>query len=143
MNPKLKIGILAAAALVLIAAFVFIDLPHTWHYALPRRLKKIAAFILTGGSIAFATVIFQTVTNNKILTPGIIGLDSLYMLIQTTIIFAFGSVPFHFDQQRIELFAVGGADGAVRRNAIQINFPQRWTRDLCTFADWSGVRHAV
>lgn len=86
MNPKLKIGILAAAALVLIAAFVFIDLPHTWHYALPRRLKKIAAFILTGGSIAFATVIFQTVTNNKILTPGIIGLDSLYMLIQTTII---------------------------------------------------------
>ncbi|WP_442950181.1 iron chelate uptake ABC transporter family permease subunit, partial [Paenibacillus sp. 1-18] len=94
MNPKLKIGILAAAALVLIAAFVFIDLPHTWHYALPRRLKKIAAFILTGGSIAFATVIFQTITNNKILTPSIIGLDSLYMLIQTTIVFAFGSVPF-------------------------------------------------
>ncbi|EHS55817.1 iron chelate uptake ABC transporter family permease subunit [Paenibacillus sp. Aloe-11] len=94
MNPKLKIGILAAAALLLIVAFVFVDLPHTWHYALLRRLKKIAAFILTGGSIAFATVIFQTITNNKILTPGIIGLDSLYMLIQTTIVFAFGSVPF-------------------------------------------------
>lgn len=92
MNPKLKIALIIVVALILMAAFVFVDLPNTWHYALPRRFKKIAAFALTGGSIAFATVIFQTITNNRILTPGIIGLDSLYMLIQTTVVFAFGSM---------------------------------------------------
>ena len=36
-------------------------------------------------------MIFQTVVNNRILTPSILGLDSLYLLIQTTIIFLFGS----------------------------------------------------
>ena len=47
--------------------------------------------ILTGAAIAFSTIVFQTITNNKILTPSIIGLDSLYMLIQTFLVFAFGS----------------------------------------------------
>ena len=36
-------------------------------------------------------MIFQTAVNNRILTPSILGLDSLYLLIQTTIIFLFGS----------------------------------------------------
>ena len=52
---------------------------------------KILAIVLTGSAIAFSTVVFQTITNNRILTPSIIGLDSLYLLIQTFIIFAFGS----------------------------------------------------
>jgi iron complex transport system permease protein len=46
---------------------------------------------VVGCAIAFSTVIFQTVTNNKILTPSILGLDSMYMLIQTGVIFIFGS----------------------------------------------------
>src|SRR5690606_673342 len=43
------------------------------------------------------------ITNNRILTPSIIGFDSLYMLIQTVIVFLFGSITltlinrnFHF-----------------------------------------------
>ena len=47
--------------------------------------------MITGAAIALATMIFQTVVNNRILTPSILGLDSLYLLIQTTIIFLFGS----------------------------------------------------
>ncbi len=46
---------------------------------------------LTGAAIAFSTIVFQTLTNNRILTPSIIGLDSLYMLTQTAIIFLYGS----------------------------------------------------
>src|SRR5699024_5776061 len=45
----------------------------------------------TGGAIAFSTTIFMTITNNRILTPSVMGLDSLYLLIQTFIIFVFGS----------------------------------------------------
>jgi iron complex transport system permease protein len=47
--------------------------------------------ILTGVAIAYSTVVFQTITHNRILTPSIMGLDSLYMLIQTVIIFFLGS----------------------------------------------------
>ncbi|WP_043930892.1 iron chelate uptake ABC transporter family permease subunit [Bacillus sp. EB01] len=92
MHNKTKILLLAAFSLLAIALFVFLDLGPNWDYALPRRLKKILAIALTGAVIAISTVIFQTITNNRILTPSIIGLDSLYMLIQTVLIFGFGSM---------------------------------------------------
>ncbi|MGV2687013.1 iron chelate uptake ABC transporter family permease subunit, partial [Clostridium perfringens] len=91
MTYKAKLGLLAAAAIILVAVFLFIDLGGNWDYALPRRIKKVLAIILTGGAIALSTTVFQTVTNNRILTPSVMGLDSLYVLIQTTVIFVFGS----------------------------------------------------
>lgn len=90
MRNQMKIALLVVLAIVCIGLFLFYDLGN-WDYTLPRRIKKVAAIALTGGAIAFSTVIFQTITNNRILTPGILGLDSLYMLIQTGIIFLFGS----------------------------------------------------
>lgn len=91
MTYKAKTGLLAAVALILIGLFLFIDIGGNWDYALPRRIKKVLAIVLTGGSIALSTTVFQTVTNNRILTPSVMGLDSLYVLIQTFVIFAFGS----------------------------------------------------
>ncbi|MDZ5474004.1 iron chelate uptake ABC transporter family permease subunit [Bacillus sp. 31A1R] len=91
MSNKLKIISLSLLAILLVLAFLFIDLGSNWDYVLPRRGKKIFAIVLTGAVIAFSTVIFQTVTNNRILTPSIIGLDSLYLLIQTFLIFVLGS----------------------------------------------------
>jgi iron complex transport system permease protein len=82
---------LAVLAAALTAGYIFWDLGPNWDYALPRRVIKIIAIIVVGCAIAFSTVIFQTVTNNKILTPSILGLDSMYMLIQTGVIFIFGS----------------------------------------------------
>ncbi|CAK6479144.1 iron chelate uptake ABC transporter family permease subunit [Peribacillus castrilensis] len=91
MNNKSRIIILAVLAAALTAGYIFWDLGPNWDYALPRRVIKIIAIIVVGCAIAFSTVIFQTVTNNKILTPSILGLDSMYMLIQTGVIFIFGS----------------------------------------------------
>jgi iron complex transport system permease protein len=91
MNDRTKLWILAALAVLLIGIFLFNDIGGNWEYILSRRFKKISAIVLTGSAIALSTVIFQTVTNNRILTPSIIGLDSLYMLIQTFVVFVFGS----------------------------------------------------
>ncbi|URN92582.1 MAG: iron chelate uptake ABC transporter family permease subunit [Candidatus Pristimantibacillus lignocellulolyticus] len=91
---KAKLMILFGVMVAIIIGFMFIDLPHNWDYALPRRLKKVFAIIITGGAIAYATLIFQTMTNNRILTPSVIGLDSLYLLFQTFIVFLFGSMSF-------------------------------------------------
>ncbi|MED4693598.1 iron chelate uptake ABC transporter family permease subunit [Peribacillus frigoritolerans] len=91
MNNKSRIIVLAVLAAALTVGYIFWDLGPNWDYALPRRVIKIVAIIVVGCAIAFSTVIFQTVTNNKILTPSILGLDSMYMLIQTGVIFIFGS----------------------------------------------------
>lgn len=91
MSNRVKTGILAIIAAGFIAIFLFTDAGGDWGYVLPRRSIQIIAIVLTGGAIAISTVVFMTITNNRILTPSIIGLDSLYMLIQTFVIFVFGS----------------------------------------------------
>ncbi|MCF8887306.1 iron chelate uptake ABC transporter family permease subunit [Priestia megaterium] len=90
MHNKHKIIILAALAVLSVALFISYDLGY-WQYTLPRRIEKVAAIVLTGGAIAFSSVIFQTITNNRILTPSILGLDSLYLFLQTFIVYIFGS----------------------------------------------------
>ncbi|WP_339149643.1 MULTISPECIES: iron chelate uptake ABC transporter family permease subunit [unclassified Sutcliffiella] len=94
MKLNHKIYLLISILVISVSLFLFYDLGSNWDYALPRRAMKVLAIILTGGSIAFSTVIFQTITSNRILTPSIIGLDSLYLLVQTFIIFVFGSASF-------------------------------------------------
>jgi len=60
-------------------------------YFLPKRFIKIATIILVSYSIGYSSVVFQTITNNRILTPSIMGLDSLYLFVQTFVVFFFGS----------------------------------------------------
>ncbi len=91
MGYKKKTIILAVIALALACLYIFYNLTGNIGYILPRRIIKVVTIIMTGGAIAFATTLFMTVTNNRILTPSVLGLDSLYMLIQTIIIFVLGS----------------------------------------------------
>ncbi len=87
-----SIFILSILTLVLVVAFLFIGVNNiNFKYALYRRIPKIYAMILTGGAIGFSSLIFQTVTNNRILTPSILGIDSLYVLLQTSVVFLLGS----------------------------------------------------
>lgn len=91
MRDLHKMLILVALALAACGVYLFHDLNGSFDYALPRRGIKVFAMVLTGIAIAYATVVFQTITHNRILTPSIMGLDSLYMLLQTLLIFFLGS----------------------------------------------------
>jgi iron complex transport system permease protein len=91
MRNGLKLVILALIAAGVCAIYLFHELNGSFGYALPKRTIKVLAMVLTGVTIAYATVVFQTITHNRILTPSIMGLDSLYMLLQTLIIFFLGS----------------------------------------------------
>jgi len=91
MRNYVKLGLLAAAVVAACAVYLFHDLNGSFDYALPKRAMKVAAMVITGTAIAYSTVVFQTITHNRILTPSIIGLDSLYMLLQTTLVFFLGS----------------------------------------------------
>ncbi|GKV68318.1 putative ABC transporter permease protein YclO [Sporosarcina sp. NCCP-2716] len=91
MRNRTKLGILIVLAAVFSVLYLFQGLNGSYDYALPRRAIKVLAMALTGVAIAYSTVIFQTITHNRILTPSIMGLDSLYILLQTVLIFFLGS----------------------------------------------------
>lgn len=48
----------------------------------------------SGASVGAATVMFQTVAHNRLLTPGIVGFDALFVLLQTTLVILLGGVGF-------------------------------------------------
>lgn len=91
MRNSTKMIILGVFALLFCSLYLFQGLNGSYDYALPRRGIKVMAMALTGVAIAYATIIFQTITHNRILTPSIMGFDSLYLLLQTFIIFFLGS----------------------------------------------------
>lgn len=91
MAYKKKTVILFLVAIILTCFYIFYDLTGNIDYILPRRIVKVIAVIISGGAIAFSTTIFMTITNNRILTPSVMGLDSLYLLVQTIMIYIFGS----------------------------------------------------
>ncbi len=86
-----KLMLLCSLTLLAICVYLGYNLPSRWEYALHHRALSVLAIMATGTAIAVATMIFQVVVNNRILTPSVLGLDSLYLLIQTLIIFLFGS----------------------------------------------------
>jgi iron complex transport system permease protein len=91
MRNSTKMMILGAFALFFCGLYLFQGLNGSFDYALPRRGIKVLAMVITGVAIAYSTVIFQTITHNRILTPSIMGFDSLYLLLQTVGIFFLGS----------------------------------------------------
>lgn len=91
MGYKTKTAVLVLIAVLSIVAYLTVDVGRNWEYVLTRRSAEVLAMLITGSAIAFSTLVFQTVTHNRILTPSIIGLDSLYLLIQTLVVFLFGS----------------------------------------------------
>ncbi|MCZ8502620.1 iron chelate uptake ABC transporter family permease subunit [Vibrio lentus] len=94
MRDSVKIAILAIASLGMAAVFVGQGL--TWdnyEFFLSLRLPKLLSIVLAV-AISASSLVFQTITNNRILTPSILGFDSLYMLVQTVLLFVFGGTSF-------------------------------------------------
>ncbi len=82
------LGLLVAGAAT---AFMTLGAQGRWDFVLPFRGKKLLALVLVAYAIAVSTVLFQTVVNNRILTPSIMGFDALYVLIQTVLMFSLGA----------------------------------------------------
>ena len=81
---------------------------NSYQYALSRRIPKLIAIAMTGSGVAVSSVIFQTVTNNRILTPSVLGLDSLYNLFQTLIVFSLGSLNVALMGSNLNFLIAGG-----------------------------------
>src|SRR5699024_8160563 len=55
------------------------------------RLVNLFIILIVAFCQILATVSFQTITNNRIITPSIIGFESLYVLVQTGSVCLFGA----------------------------------------------------
>ena len=82
---------LVVVLLAAIALFLTWGVDGHWDYALPRRLEQVVALTVVGVAVAVSTVVFQTLTENRILTPAIMGFDGLYVLLATSIVFTLGA----------------------------------------------------
>ncbi|MFN7090979.1 MAG: iron chelate uptake ABC transporter family permease subunit [Allorhizobium sp.] len=85
------LSLMALAAVVCAIAFMTWGSRGNWSFVLPFRGTKLLALVLVAYAISVSTVLFQTITNNRILTPAIMGFDWLYMLLQTLLVFSLGA----------------------------------------------------
>lgn len=63
-------------------------------FVLGLRANKLAALITVGAAVGVATVLFQTVAANRVLTPSIMGFDALYVLLQAGLVAGLGIAGF-------------------------------------------------
>ncbi|WP_312856725.1 iron chelate uptake ABC transporter family permease subunit [Arthrobacter mobilis] len=89
-SPAVVLAVLAAATLAAVVLFMTVDLRGNLGYILPLRAVKVGAMLLVAVAVGLSTLMFQTVTANRILTPSIMGFDALYLFIQTAVVFAVG-----------------------------------------------------
>lgn len=89
---RVLILVLFVAFTLCIVAFLLLGVnTKILPYALRIRVPKVIAMIVVACCLGPATLIFQTITNNRVLTPSVLGLTSLYLVAQTVIVFALGT----------------------------------------------------
>ncbi len=87
--------LLAALALGgLSLLFLTLNARGNWGFVLSYRGVKLAALLLVGAAVALATITFQTISGNRILTPSVMGIDALFVLFQTGTVFGLGAAGF-------------------------------------------------
>lgn len=104
LGPWLRVGIAGLIALAVVAGFLLADTNGYADFVVPLRVRRLVALVLVGWAIALSTVLFQTVTGNRILTPSLMGFDALYVLVQTVVVFAFSAQLLNQTDARVQFF---------------------------------------
>ena len=129
LSPASRLYLLAFLALLSVAAFMTIGANGHWDFVLAFRSGKLAAMVLVAYAVAVSSVLFQTITHNRILTPSIMGFDALYTLIQAVAIFWFG-------------MTAGGQLGGAGKFVLEVSV---MTVFACLLFQWvfSGASHSL
>ena len=94
-NRSAVLRLVVVLVLVLAAGGVFLVInAFDPLLVLPYRLPSLGALVCVGWASGVSTVMFQTVTGNRILTPSVLGLDALYALLQVVLLLMLGAVGF-------------------------------------------------
>lgn len=90
-----KLAILAVLVLLCAVGYLLIGVhfenAKLFRYAMKIRTPKLIVMLITAFAIGGASIVFQSVINNTVVTPCLLGMNSLYTLIHTAVVFAAGS----------------------------------------------------
>ncbi|TQI79117.1 iron complex transport system permease protein [Serratia fonticola] len=87
LSPGKRLCLLSLLALTLALIFMVINLQGNVAYILKHRGQILATMVLVAFACGISTLLFQTITQNRILTPSVMGLESLFVLLQTLLVF--------------------------------------------------------
>ena len=93
-NQK-KLVILSVIVLLCAAGYMLYAVnfgnPKLFQYSMKLRSPKLIVMLITAFAIAGASLMFQTIINNVIVPSCLLGMNALYALIHTAVVFAAGS----------------------------------------------------
>jgi len=83
--------IVAAVCAVYLLFDSYMDNPKLLRYVLSLRIPTLIVMLMAAFSIGSATIIFQSIIHNRIVTPCLLGMNAMYTLVHTAVVFAAGS----------------------------------------------------
>ncbi len=87
-----KLIIMAVLVVLAAVAYMLVDVnPKYFSYAMRLRAPKLIVMLIAAFAIGGASIVFQSIINNTIVTPCLLGMNSLYTLIHTAVVFVAGS----------------------------------------------------
>ena len=90
-----KLLIMVCLVLLCAAAYLLVEVQfdnaRLFQYAMKIRTPKLIVMLITAFAIGGASIVFQSIINNTIVTPCLLGMNSLYTLIHTAVVFFAGS----------------------------------------------------
>lgn len=86
----IALGILSSFGLLVYNNPVPVDSP-SFIPVVMRRIIAVVAMVIAAICHSLSTVAFQSITNNRIITPSLLGFESLYSVIQTSTVFFLGA----------------------------------------------------
>lgn len=85
-----RLIILTVVLATLCCGYLTLGARGDWGFILSFRGQKLAALLVVSAAVSVSTVMFQTITGNRILTPSIMGFDALFLLIVSVLVFGVG-----------------------------------------------------
>jgi iron complex transport system permease protein len=104
VGGKFKFLIIVALLLLVGGSFILYGVELTNSYSIEKRSIRLLSMLVVGISVACSSIIFQTITANRILTPSIMGYEAVFILFQTLIVFLYGDKAFKVISQQENFF---------------------------------------
>lgn len=90
-----KLGLLCVLVVLAAAAYMLVEVnfdnTRLFQYAMKIRAPKLIVMLIAAFAVGGASIVFQSIINNTIVTPCLLGMNALYTLIHTAVVFCAGS----------------------------------------------------
>ncbi len=116
-NKRLKIKIYISVIALVLSGLLYLlyknhfQNPSLFQYIMSLRLPTMICMMIAAITIGISTLVFQSIVNNHIVTPALLGMSSIYSFLHTAVVFMIGSSSILFVNENVafivDLFMMG------------------------------------